>query len=328
MTADASGSVLEQRAHYPYGETWYEGGGTSKWKFTTYERDSESGNDYAIFRVYVSRFGRFCSGDPVHGQVADAQSWNRYAYVRNDPVNLRDPLGLDWKCDVECIHYDSSRPPRPEECRIVCEQSFPNADDENALQREITEATQWLALLRTWDDMREPRGPGGGPAEITADAKGFIEALTCASANAGSIASFFGWDGTFIGDAFFGNDWSTAVDLLFGDPQTQSSAMTQVVAEAGVGAGAASAAAAAGNIPVAQVPVTGRAVSASHLPSVSPLERIPMTQGRTLLRVRNLPWARAGARAAVRGLVWFTVAKAAIDSAAFGGAFFGCLAAQ
>ena len=33
--------------------------------------------------------------DPIAGLISDSQSLNRYAYVRNDPVNLTDPLGLD-----------------------------------------------------------------------------------------------------------------------------------------------------------------------------------------------------------------------------------------
>lgn len=39
------------------------------------------------------------SGNPlavVEGWPADPQSWNRYAYVRNDPVNLTDPSGKFW----------------------------------------------------------------------------------------------------------------------------------------------------------------------------------------------------------------------------------------
>ena len=33
----------------------------------TYERDAESGNNYAIFRSYVNRLGRFSSPDPIAG---------------------------------------------------------------------------------------------------------------------------------------------------------------------------------------------------------------------------------------------------------------------
>ncbi|MFQ5874392.1 MAG: RHS repeat-associated core domain-containing protein, partial [Dehalococcoidia bacterium] len=46
------------------------------------------------FRYDSSRLGRFLTPDPIAGSPLDPQSLNRYAYVRNDPVNLSDPLGL------------------------------------------------------------------------------------------------------------------------------------------------------------------------------------------------------------------------------------------
>ncbi|MBI3661432.1 MAG: hypothetical protein HY234_00050 [Acidobacteria bacterium] len=94
------GQKISESGHYPFGENWYETGGTNKLKFTTYERDAESGNDYVIFRSYVNRLGRFSSPDPIAGSIADPQSLNRYAYVLNDPCNLFDPLGLQCKVTV------------------------------------------------------------------------------------------------------------------------------------------------------------------------------------------------------------------------------------
>jgi hypothetical protein len=44
-------------------------------------------------RFYDSRVASFCSADPVEGNPENPQSWNRYAYVQNDPVNLTDPSG-------------------------------------------------------------------------------------------------------------------------------------------------------------------------------------------------------------------------------------------
>ena len=44
--SDGSGAVIRRSGHAPFGESWYDGG-SSKWKFTSYERDSESGLDYA-----------------------------------------------------------------------------------------------------------------------------------------------------------------------------------------------------------------------------------------------------------------------------------------
>jgi RHS repeat-associated protein len=100
MMADSTGNVVGQQGHYPFGESWYQTNTTTKWFFTTYERDSESGNDYAMARYGTNRLGRFASPDPVAGSRSDPQSVNRYAYVRNDPVNGLDPLGLDdsWIC--------------------------------------------------------------------------------------------------------------------------------------------------------------------------------------------------------------------------------------
>ncbi len=95
VLSDSAGNVLGQRGHYPFGETWYEAGTTTKIKFTTYERDSESTNDYAMARTYINRFGRFSSADPLAGVLADPQSLNRYTYVLNDPCSLTDPLGAD-----------------------------------------------------------------------------------------------------------------------------------------------------------------------------------------------------------------------------------------
>lgn len=42
-----------------------------------------------------SGFGRFMSPDPLDGDAADPQTLNRYAYVRNNPLALTDPTGMD-----------------------------------------------------------------------------------------------------------------------------------------------------------------------------------------------------------------------------------------
>ena len=92
LVTDTNGNTLEQLGHYPFGEKWYNSS-NDKLMFTSYERDAESGNDYALARYYISRLGRFNSPDPVNGNPANPQSWNRYSYVLNDPINLNDPEG-------------------------------------------------------------------------------------------------------------------------------------------------------------------------------------------------------------------------------------------
>ena len=63
-------------------------------KFAAKDRDAESGNDYAMARYYVNRFGRFLSTDPLSGSATDPQSLNHYSYTENDPVNGTDPSGM------------------------------------------------------------------------------------------------------------------------------------------------------------------------------------------------------------------------------------------
>ena len=50
-----------------------------------------------MHRRYNRWWGRFDQPDPYDGSydLADPQSFNRYGYVSNDPVNFTDPTGLD-----------------------------------------------------------------------------------------------------------------------------------------------------------------------------------------------------------------------------------------
>jgi len=96
---DINGNCVGDQGTYPFGEVWYSNNDTgctttasSSWIYTSYERDTESGNDYALARSYASSQGRFFAPDPLEGRVGDPQSWNRYAYVENDPINLSDPV--------------------------------------------------------------------------------------------------------------------------------------------------------------------------------------------------------------------------------------------
>jgi RHS repeat-associated protein len=64
-------------------------------KYTTYERDG-NGSDEAMFRRHNRWHSRFDQPDPYDGSydLTSPQSFNRYAYTQNDPVNFVDPSGL------------------------------------------------------------------------------------------------------------------------------------------------------------------------------------------------------------------------------------------
>jgi RHS repeat-associated protein len=98
LLMSSTGSVIENNRVFPYGELWSaETGSPNQQNFTTYLREptAESGLDYAMARYYPSSLGRFMTADPaLVGDPGDPQSWNRYAYVLNDPVLYSDPTGL------------------------------------------------------------------------------------------------------------------------------------------------------------------------------------------------------------------------------------------
>jgi RHS repeat-associated protein len=110
MVFDKTGSLsgVSRHDYLPFGEELYvgTGGRTStegyntdnvRQHFTGKERDNETGLDYFGARYYASTQGRFTSIDPDNYQakrdLKDAQSWNAYSYVNNNPLSRTDPDG-------------------------------------------------------------------------------------------------------------------------------------------------------------------------------------------------------------------------------------------
>ena len=108
MVVDKTGSLAGVRRHdyLPFGEeiaadaTWrttgrgYVGDAVRQ-KFTGYERDPETGLDYAQARYFASAQGRFTGADPLLASARPGapQTWNRYAYTLNNPLRFVDPSG-------------------------------------------------------------------------------------------------------------------------------------------------------------------------------------------------------------------------------------------
>jgi len=90
----ADGTVCFSADYYPYGEEVdYTNSCPQNYKFTGYERDAETGLDYAFARHYNSRMARFMSADSWRGVAGAPQSHNAYSYVVNNPVVLVDRFG-------------------------------------------------------------------------------------------------------------------------------------------------------------------------------------------------------------------------------------------
>jgi RHS repeat-associated protein len=110
LYTNASGTVIGTQGHLPFGESWYSTGTVDKWKFTSYERDTDTSLDYAEMRFDSGRLARFTSPDPYAGSMdaGNPQSWNRYAYVTGDPVDFVDLLGLEkGRCIPGVPYYEN-----------------------------------------------------------------------------------------------------------------------------------------------------------------------------------------------------------------------------
>jgi RHS repeat-associated protein len=64
--------------------------------YTGYQKDDESGLEFAQARYYNNKHGRFTSVDPLTASAStrDPQTFNRYSYGLNSPYKFTDPLGL------------------------------------------------------------------------------------------------------------------------------------------------------------------------------------------------------------------------------------------
>jgi RHS repeat-associated protein len=86
-------------------------------QFTGHERDAATLGDstlpdYMHARFYEAGWRRFLSVDPVIDvkvAMTSPQAWNRYSYVRNNPLDMTDPTGMIG-CKVDGKQID---------CRIV-----------------------------------------------------------------------------------------------------------------------------------------------------------------------------------------------------------------
>lgn len=116
LTSTAARTVYSITAYAPYGEQ-YAASGTSDPSYTGQNSDTVPSLYDFLYREDSPSQGRWISPDPAGFSAADPsnpQSWNRYAYVLNNPLSLIDPTGLDCVYlndagdDVESIDHDSN----------------------------------------------------------------------------------------------------------------------------------------------------------------------------------------------------------------------------
>lgn len=102
MVLNSSGGVDSWNDYYPFGmQMDSRNGSTSadgRYKFTSKERDAESGYDYFGARYYDSRIGRWMSVDPMKEKFP---SWSPYVYALDNSIRNDDPNGRGAKDRVK-----------------------------------------------------------------------------------------------------------------------------------------------------------------------------------------------------------------------------------
>jgi RHS repeat-associated protein len=120
---NAAGAQIRRKAYAPYGERLSATGSLVQSKDYIGERlDEETGLLYLNARYYDPVLGRFLAADPSD-PTSPGVGVNRYAYAGNDPVNFRDPLGLEFGTNEERGYGDDGRG------SSCCGGGFPDSED-------------------------------------------------------------------------------------------------------------------------------------------------------------------------------------------------------
>ena len=93
LATDGAGNQVAEYEYTPFGEEIARSGSfDSRFRFSSKERDPETGFYDFGYRVYAPFLGRWLSRDPL-GEFADPLH-NLYRFVGNNPLNMVDPDGL------------------------------------------------------------------------------------------------------------------------------------------------------------------------------------------------------------------------------------------
>jgi filamentous hemagglutinin len=124
ITTNASGAVLARQSFMPFGSVRSGGTGVMPTDigYTGQRLDAGTGGlMYYGARYYLPGLARFASADTLVPEPLDPQSWNRYSYTRNNPINRVDPSG---HCDGQPGEYCEEMYPDPAE-------GEPSSDDDD-----------------------------------------------------------------------------------------------------------------------------------------------------------------------------------------------------
>jgi len=105
VVTDSTGAVVGEQRYYPFGETRLTTGTIYTDKLFTGQREMAGLGIYHYgARFYSPKLGRFLSADSMVPNAANPQAFNRYSYVRNNPLRYTDPSG---NIPIDCYNDPS-----------------------------------------------------------------------------------------------------------------------------------------------------------------------------------------------------------------------------
>ncbi|MGH1469870.1 MAG: RHS repeat-associated core domain-containing protein [Cellvibrionaceae bacterium] len=203
---DESGELVHAKAFDPYGgyrdvawttlvppPSWVEQATHTSRGFTGHEQLDDVGLIHMNGRVYDPTLGRFISPDVVVQAPHFSQSYNRYAYVWNNPVSMIDPTGFwgesicdhSYFCSSTGENGDSSEKNKKREKEpklngneknnksVKTEKEKKEDAKANTSRAELTEDGKWVqGYDKNGDETIKQRYPGGNSDAAGVDGGG------------------------------------------------------------------------------------------------------------------------------------------------------------
>lgn len=204
-------------------------------KFTGKERDTETGLDFFQARYMSAAQGRFTSPDPLGNFVANAadpQTWNLYAYARNNPLVFVDPTGLacvyagadngtaaDWADPTNYIDDNNGG----QTCAEV-NASPPEEEDVSASWNNDAQSDDFGNVTFFATGTAQNPGQSGGPqlvpkttvAQCMLQNQDSFSLAALVDQGAGMIGLHTNVGNTFVGNLLLGNDVMGVSSILLG----------------------------------------------------------------------------------------------------------------
>ena len=177
VVTDVSGGVISRHDYLPFGEgleanvgmrlasQGYGGADGVTKKYAGMENDSGTNMAHTLWRKYDQRSGRWTTTDPYTGSmnISDPQSFNRYVYVNNDPMNCVDPTGL-MLADIGVYQTDSVA-----EARFADRQSM--RDFQRSINDDYSSRHNWILQELQNGTASIPLVMASGEGSVTVEAE-------------------------------------------------------------------------------------------------------------------------------------------------------------